>query len=122
MPRLVNQVVDRIELTMTRLRELSEQYSRISSIQSALVSPSAQYFEEVVRKKDLISVLSGASAIIGNVEGLQVYSAVTGEVLSSTEAPAMLEESPYRPLIEAYLASGRPNLFWTSIRCLSWLF
>ncbi|MEK3875505.1 sensor histidine kinase [Paenibacillus sp. FSL M7-0420] len=109
--QLVNQVVDRIELTMTRLRELSEQYSRISSIQSALVSPSAQYFEEVVRKKDLISVLSGASAIIGNVEGLQVYSAVTGEVLSSTEAPAMLEESPYRPLIEAYLASGRPNLF-----------
>lgn len=109
--QLVNQVVDRIELTMTRLRELSEQYSRISSIQSALVSPSAQYFEEVVRKKDLISVLSGASAIIGNVEGLQVYSAVTGEVLSSTEAPAMLEDSPYRPLIEAYLASGRPNLF-----------
>ncbi|MFD2413548.1 sensor histidine kinase [Paenibacillus rhizoplanae] len=109
--QLVNQVVDRIELTMTRLRELSEQYSRISSIQSALVSPSAQYFEEVVRKKDLISVLSGASAIIGNVEGLQVYSAVTGEVLSSTEAPAMLKESPYGPLIEAYLASGRPNLF-----------
>lgn len=109
--QLVNQVVDRIELTMTRLRELSEQYSRISSIQSALVSPSAQYFEEVVRKKDLISVLSGASAIIGNVEGLQVYSAVTGEVLSSTEAPAMLSESAYRPLIEAYLASGRPNLF-----------
>lgn len=109
--QLVNQVIDRIELTMTRLRELSEQYSRISSIQSALVSPSAQYFEEVVRKKDLISVLSGASAIIGNVEGLQVYSAVTGEVISSTEAPAMLGDSPYRPLIEAYLASGRPNLF-----------
>ncbi|NQX47417.1 histidine kinase [Paenibacillus tritici] len=109
--QLVNQVVDRIELTMTRLRELSEQYSRISSIQGALVSPSAQYFEEVVRKKDLISVLSSASAIIGNVEGLQVYSAVTGEVLSSTEAPATLEASPYRPLIEAYLASGRPNLF-----------
>ncbi|KWX77583.1 cache domain-containing sensor histidine kinase [Paenibacillus jilunlii] len=109
--QLVNQVVDRIELTMTRLRELSEQYSRISSIQSALVSPSAQYFEEVVRKKDLISVLSNASAIIGNVEGLQVYSAITGEVLSSTEAPAMLEDSLYRPLIEAYLSSGKANLF-----------
>lgn len=109
--QLVNQVIDRIELTMIRLRELSEQYSRISSIQGALVSPSAQYFEEVVRKKDLISVLSNASAIIGNVEGLQVYSAITGEVLSSTEAPAQLGESRYRPLIEAYLESGRPNLF-----------
>lgn len=109
--QLVNQVVDRIELTMTRLRELSEQYSRISSIQGALVSPSAQYFEEVVRKKDLISVLSSASAIIGNVEGLQVYSAITGEVLSSTEAPAALADSPYRPLIETYLASGKPNIF-----------
>ncbi|UQZ35701.1 hypothetical protein C2I18_20545 [Paenibacillus sp. PK3_47] len=109
--QLVNQVVDRIELTMTRLRELSEQYSRISSIQGALVSPSAQYFEEVVRKRDLISVLSTASAIIGNVEGLQVYSAVTGEILSSTEAPAMLEDSPYRPLIEQYLNSGEASLF-----------
>lgn len=109
--QLVNQVVDRIELTMTRLRELSEQYSRISSIQGALVSPSAQYFEEVVRKRDLISVLSTASAIIGNVEGLQVYSAITGEVLSSTEAPAMLEDSPYRPLIEQYLNAGEASLF-----------
>lgn len=109
--QLVNQVVDRTELTMTRLRELSEQYSRNASIHGALVSPSVKYFEEVVRKKELISVLSTASAIIGNVEGLQVYSAITGEVLSSTEAPAMLEDSPYRPLIEAYLASGRPNLF-----------
>lgn len=49
--QLVNQVVDRIELTMSRFRELSEQYSRMSSIQGALVSPSDQYFEEVVRKK-----------------------------------------------------------------------
>ncbi|MFP4976745.1 sensor histidine kinase [Paenibacillus sp. CN-4] len=109
--QLVNQVVDRIELTMERLRELSEQYSRVSSIQEALVSPSAQYFEEVVRKRDLISVLSNASAIIGNVEGLQVYSAVTGEVLSSSEAPAMLEDSPYRPLIEQYLNAGEASLF-----------
>lgn len=109
--QLVNQVVDRIELTMIRLRELSEQYSRVSSIQEALVSPSAQYFEEVVRKRDLISVLSNASAIIGNVEGLQVYSAVTGEVLSSSEAPAMLEDSPYRPLIEQYLNAGEASLF-----------
>lgn len=49
--QLVNQVVDRIELTMSRFRELSEQYSRMPSIQGALVSPSDQYFEEVVRKK-----------------------------------------------------------------------
>lgn len=109
--QLVNQVVDRIELTMERLQELSEQYSRVSSIQEALVSPSAQYFEEVVRKRDLISVLSNASAIIGNVEGLQVYSAVTGEVLSSSEAPAMLEDSPYRPLIQQYLNDGEASIF-----------
>lgn len=109
--QLVNQVVDRIELTMSRFRELSEQYSRMSSIQGALVSPSGQYFEEVVRKKDLISVLSTASAIIGNVEGLQVYSAVTGEILSSTEAPSPMEASPYKPLIEHYLESGKPGLF-----------
>lgn len=109
--QLVNQVVDRIELTMSRFRELSEQYSRMSSIQGALVSPSDQYFEEVVRKKDLISVLSTASAIIGNVEGLQVYSAVTGEILSSTEAPSPMAASPYKPLIEHYLESGKPGLF-----------
>ncbi|GGG01603.1 hypothetical protein GCM10010912_53060 [Paenibacillus albidus] len=109
--QLVNQVSDRIELTMSRFRELSEQYSRMSSIQNALVSPSALYFEEVVRKKDLISVLSTASAIIGNVEGLQVYSAVTGEVLSSDAAPATLDSSPCKPLIEFYLASGKPGLF-----------
>ncbi|MEK8127267.1 histidine kinase [Paenibacillus filicis] len=109
--QLVNQVVDRIELTMSRFRELSEQYSRISSIQSALVPPIEPYFEEVVRKKDLISVLSTASAVIGNVEGLQVYSSITGEVLSSTEAPAPLESSMFKPLIEHFLASGQSGLF-----------
>lgn len=109
--QLVNQVVDRVELTMTRFRELSEQYSRMSSIQDALVSPSARYFEEVERKKELISVLSGASAIIGNVEGLRVYSAVTGEILSSDDAPAPIDSSPYKPLIDAYLKSGKTGLF-----------
>ncbi|WP_339316761.1 histidine kinase [Paenibacillus sp. FSL R10-2734] len=109
--QLVNQVVDRIELTMIRFRELSEQYSRNTSIQGALVTPSEQYFEEVVRKRDLISVLSTASAIIGNVEGLLVYSAITDEVFSSTEAPATLDSSPYKPLIEAYLSSGQTGLF-----------
>ncbi|WP_171638329.1 sensor histidine kinase [Paenibacillus plantarum] len=109
--QLVNQVVDRIELTMSRFRELSEQYSRISSIQSALVSPSSQYFEEVVRKKDLISVLSTASAVIGNVEGLQVYSNITGEVLSSDEAPSTLENSPFKPLIQEFLAKGPSSMF-----------
>ncbi|OAS18220.1 cache domain-containing sensor histidine kinase [Paenibacillus oryzisoli] len=109
--QLVNQVVDRIELTMSRFRELSEQYSRISSIQSALVSPSSQYFEEVVRKKDLISVLSTASAVIGNVEGLQVYSNITGEVLSSDEAPSTLERSPFKPLIQEFLAKGQSSMF-----------
>ncbi|CAN7193337.1 histidine kinase [Paenibacillus sp. LjRoot56] len=109
--QLVNQVVDRIELTMSRFRELSEQYSRISSIQSALVSPSSQYFEEVVRKKDLISVLSTASAVIGNVEGLQVYSNITGEVLSSDEAPSTLENSSFKPLIQEFLAKGQSSMF-----------
>ncbi|MGG1550515.1 cache domain-containing sensor histidine kinase [Paenibacillus ferrarius] len=109
--QLVNQVVDRIELTMSRFRELSEQYSRISSIQSALVSPSSQYYEEVVRKKDLIAVLSTASAVIGNVEGLQVYSAATDEVLSSDEAPSTLEGSKFRPLIEEFLSKGGSSLF-----------
>lgn len=109
--QLVNQVVDRVELTMSRFRELSEQYSRISSIQSALVSPSEHYFEEVVRKKDLISVLSTASAVIGNVEGLQVYSAITGEVLSSDDAPFKLDSSPYKPLVEYFLASGSSGMF-----------
>lgn len=109
--QLVNQVVDRIELTMSRFRELSEQYSRISSIQSALVSPSSQYFEEVVRKKDLISVLSTASAVIGNVEGLQVYSNITGEVLSSDEAPSTLERSTFKPLIQEFLAKGQSSMF-----------
>lgn len=109
--QLVNQVVDRIELTMSRFRELSEQYSRISSIQSALVSPSSQYFEEVVRKKDLISVLSTASAVIGNVEGLQVYSNITGEVLSSDEAPSTLERSPFKPLIQEFLAKDQSSMF-----------
>ncbi|WP_164716251.1 cache domain-containing sensor histidine kinase [Paenibacillus whitsoniae] len=109
--QLVNQVVDRIELTMSRFRELSEQYSRISSIQSALVSPSSQYYEEVVRKKDLIAVLSTASAVIGNVEGLQVYSAATDEVLSSDEAPSTLEGSKFRPLIEEFLSKCGSSLF-----------
>ncbi|MGG1519530.1 histidine kinase [Paenibacillus oryzisoli] len=109
--QLVNQVVDRIELTMSRFRELSEQYSRISSIQSALVSPSSQYYEEVVRKKDLIAVLSTASAVIGNVEGLQVYSVATDEVLSSDEAPSTLESSKFRPLIEEFLSKGSSSLF-----------
>ncbi|MBN2980302.1 MULTISPECIES: sensor histidine kinase [Cohnella] len=109
--QLVNQIVDRVELTMTRLRELSGQYSSISSIQSALVAPSAQYFDDVVRKRDLISVLGTASAVIGNVEGLQVYSAVTGEVLSSADAPSALGDSPYKPVFDLFLASGENNLF-----------
>ncbi|NUU76779.1 cache domain-containing sensor histidine kinase [Paenibacillus xylanilyticus] len=109
--QLVDQVVDRIELTMSRFREVSEQYSRITSIQDALVSPSEQYFEEVVRKKVLISVLSTASAIIGNVEGVQVYSAITGEILSSTNAPEAMDNSKYKALIEYYLNSGKQGLF-----------
>lgn len=109
--QLVNQVVDRIELSMVRFRELGEQYSGISSIQSALVSPSALYYEDVVRKRDLISVLSTASAVIGNVEGLQVYSAITGEILSSTKSPDTLENSVYKPLIEHFLTSGSSGLF-----------
>lgn len=109
--QLVNQVVDRVELTMTRLRELSDQYSRISSIQTALVPPSDLYFEEVTRKKELISLLSTASAVIGNVQGLQVYSAVTGEVLSSYEALSTLQYSPYRTLIQRFLDTKGTSLF-----------
>ncbi|THF73623.1 sensor histidine kinase [Cohnella fermenti] len=109
--QLVNQVVDRIELTMTRFRELSGQYSAIPSIQDALVAPSAKYYEDVVRKKDLITVLGTASAVIGNVEGLQVYSAITGEVLSSDEAPSPLEDSPYKLIVERFLESGANNQF-----------
>ncbi len=109
--QLVNQVVDRVELTMARFKELSDQYSRIGSIQTALVPPSDHYFEEVTRKKELISVLSTASAVIGNVQGLQVYSAVTGEVLSSYEAPATLSDSPYRPVIQRFLDTGGTSLF-----------
>lgn len=109
--QLVNQVVDRVELTMSRLRELSDQYSRIGSIQTALVPPEDLYFEEVTRKKELISLLSTASAVIGNVQGLQVYSAVTGEVLSSYEAPAPLQDSPYRHLIGRFLDMKGTSLF-----------
>lgn len=109
--QLVNQVIDRIELTMYRFRELSDQYSRNTSIESALIPPSILYFDEVVRKRDLINVLSTASAVIGNVEGLQVYSAVTGEVLSSKLAPSKLQDSPYRSVIERFLASGQSSLF-----------
>ncbi|WP_058302492.1 cache domain-containing sensor histidine kinase [Gorillibacterium timonense] len=109
--QLVNQVVDRIELTMTRLQELSEQYSRITSIQDSLTSPAEKYYEDVVRKKDLISVLSTASAVIGNVEGLQVYSLITGEVLSSNDAPTSLEDSMLKPLVEQYRSSGKTIQF-----------
>ncbi|MDF2926446.1 MAG: hypothetical protein K0R57_5360 [Paenibacillaceae bacterium] len=109
--QLVNQVVDRIELSMSRFREVSDQYSRLPSIQGALVPPSPLYYDEVVRKRELISVLSTASAVIGNVEGLQVYSAVTGEILSNYESPSRLEESPYKPIIEHFLASGSSSMF-----------
>ncbi|WP_169447658.1 sensor histidine kinase [Paenibacillus daejeonensis] len=109
--QLVNQVIDRIELSMNRFRELSVQYSGLSSIKNALVSPSELYYEDVVLKRELISVLTTASAMIGNVEGLQVYSAVTGEILSSTEAPSRVEQSVYGPLIELFLSSPRTELF-----------
>ncbi|WP_176835460.1 MULTISPECIES: sensor histidine kinase [unclassified Paenibacillus] len=109
--QLVNQLIDRIELSMNRFRELSVQYSGLFSIQNALVSPSELYYEDVVLKRELISVLSTASAMIGNVEGLQVYSAVTGEILSSTEAPSRIERSIYKPLIDHFLSSPRTELF-----------
>ncbi|WP_185602252.1 cache domain-containing sensor histidine kinase [Paenibacillus sp. 598K] len=109
--QLVNQVIDRVELSMNRFRELSVQYSGLSSIKNALVSPSELYYEDVVLKRELISVLTTASAMIGNVEGLQVYSAVTGEILSSNEAPSRIEQSVYGPLIELFLSAPRTELF-----------
>ncbi|OUS78560.1 hypothetical protein B1748_00325 [Paenibacillus sp. MY03] len=109
--QLVNQLIDRVELSMNRFRELSVQYSGLSSIQNALVSPSELYYEDVVLKRELISVLTTASVVIGNVEGLQVYSAITGEILSSTEAPSRIEHSINGPLIEHFLSSPRTELF-----------
>lgn len=109
--QLVKQAIDRIELSMERLQELIGQYSRMPGIPDALIPPAEHYYEDVVRKRELISLLSTTSAVIGNVKGMLVYSAASGEVLSSSDIPATLEASPYRPLIEALLSSGKAGLF-----------
>ncbi|WP_141504059.1 cache domain-containing sensor histidine kinase [Paenibacillus luteus] len=109
--QLVKQAIDRIELSMERLQEIIGQYSRMPGIPNALIPPSELYSKDVVRKRELISLLSTTSAVIGNLKGMMVYSAASGEVLSSSDIPATLEASPYKPLIEALLSSGKAGLF-----------
>ncbi|MFD0712924.1 histidine kinase [Paenibacillus sp. GCM10027626] len=109
--QVVAQMNERIDLTMTRLQQLSFHYALLAPIENALQSPS-HTFADFVRKKELITTLESGIAVMGDVQSLSLYLRSEEHIISTYESYMQISESAYYPMLNHYIAAREPFMFY----------
>ncbi|NOU88687.1 HAMP domain-containing protein [Paenibacillus sp. LMG 31460] len=107
--QVVNQVMERTDITMLRMQQVSSQYG-ISPSMINLMDSQKNFYNYVVQNQELQRVLDTAKAVIGDINDIGIYSVESGEVVTSLDPIAPLTESRYTKLIARFEQSNKPFL------------
>ncbi|WP_409346046.1 sensor histidine kinase [Paenibacillus sp. MBLB4367] len=107
--QVVNQIMERIDITMSRMQQVSSQYGISPSI-SNLMDSQENFFNYVIQNQELQRVLDTGKTAIGDIDDIGVYSVESGEVVTSLVPIVPLKQSHYAELIQRFEQSNKPFL------------
>lgn len=107
--QVVNQTMERIDITMSRMQQVSFQYGISPSIIN-LMDSQKDFFNYVIQNQELQRVLDTGKTAIGDIDDIGVYSVESGEVVTSLDPIVPLKQSRYAELIERFEQSNKPFL------------
>ncbi|WP_171642536.1 sensor histidine kinase [Paenibacillus phytorum] len=107
--QVVSQTMERIDITMSRMQQVSSQYGISPSIIN-LMDSQKNFFNYVMQNQELQRVLDTGKTAIGDIDDIVLYSVESGEVVSSIDAIVPLKQSRYAELIERFEQSNKPFL------------